>query len=369
MLLNRFLFKLVCLLWSFDRAHFYRDLADALARKVGIRDFLERAASNARILDDGTSLRMIQAMSARLAGGQGHLLSELVQGIAPAADQLLLQAVDDAGADKAEALTMCASAVEFQQRALKVMAYQLLVPVVAIPIVGALCFITSQIISGIAASGTPDSIWTGYNGLVRWLADSINDYAAAIGVATAIAVAATVYWLPRWTGSLRLKIESWPGLSLYRDYNAAVVLSALAMMIRSGKTMREALEALRAASRPWLRWHLNRIITSLEDNPTEYITAFGRGLMPPAVRARLASLLDSAKSFADALVVLGTTEIDRLEKRVYLSASTVNWTLTGFFVAIAVVLSIGTMTIASALSREGDPSAKLMQRAQQQQAQ
>ena len=366
MLLNRIFFKLYCFLWSFDRAHFYRDLADALARKVAIRDFLERAASNSRILNDGVSLRVLQAMSARLASGQGHKISEVVQGIAPAADQLLLKAVDDAGASQDEALTMCAAAVEFQQRALKVMAYQLLVPVVAIPIVGALCYITSQIISGIAASGTPDSVWTGYNGLVRWLADSINEYAVAIGLATALLVAAAIYWLPRWTGSMRLKVESWPGLSLYRDYNAAVVLSALAMMIRAGKTMREALEALRAASQPWLRWHLTRIITSLEDNPTEYITAFGRGLMPPTVRARLASLLDSAK-FADALVVLGTTEVDRLEKRVYLSASTVNWTLTGFFVSIAVVLSIGTMTIASALSKEGDPSAKLMQRAQQQQ--
>ncbi|MCR6481017.1 hypothetical protein NU688_33005 [Variovorax sp. ZS18.2.2] len=360
---NRLLFRLYCFLWSFERANFYRDLADALKRKVGIRDFFERQASNARLLRNTTSLRVYQAMSKRLASGQGSSLSDLMRGIAPASDQLLMRAVDDAGARKVEALNVSADAVEFQLRTLKTVRFELMVPLIAIPLVGALCGTTSTIVVGIAKESPPE-IWHGYNGLVRWLAETINAYALVIGIATVAAVAVFMNMLPRWIGSGRLRVESWPGFSLYRDYNAAVVLTSMSMMIRSGKTLREALEAMRASASPWLRWHLARIVRSIEDNPTDYIAAFGRGLMPPTVRARLASLLDSSSSFGEALVMLGTSEIATLENRVSVSAKTVNWSLTGFFLSIAVVLSLGTMTIASALSEEASPT-RMLQRSTQ----
>jgi hypothetical protein len=357
---NRLIFKIYCLLWSFDRAIFYRDLADALQRKVGIRDFLERQASNARMLKDTTAIRIYRALAARLSSGQGGTFAELMRGVTPASDQILMRAVDDAGAKKVEALNVSADAVEFQLRTLKTIGFELVVPLVAIPIVGSLCFVTSDIIATIAKSSPPE-VWQGFNGIVRWLAEAITGYAIMIGAGTIAAVGFLLYMLPRWTGAWRLKVETWPAFSLYRDYNAAIVLSSIAMMVRSGQTMREALESLRGTARPWLRWHLARIIASIEDNPTDYIGAFGRGLMPAPVRARLASLLDSASSFGDALVTLGSSEIHTLEGRVKLSAKTVNWSLTGFFVSLAVVLSLGTMTIASALSREAEPS-RLMQK-------
>ena len=130
---------------------------------------------------------------------------------------------------------------------------------------------------------------------------------------------------------------------------------------REGFVVEQALEDLRLNATPWLGWHLQRVINSLDDNPTDYMAAFSRGLMPRSVRARLNSLLDSSKSFDVALVTLGTSEVKRLEGAVKVSAETVNWTLTGALVALAVLLSIGQMTIASALSNESDP-VKLMQK-------
>ncbi|WP_208512308.1 hypothetical protein [Variovorax paradoxus] len=53
-MLNRIMFKIYCFLWGFGRSQFYRDLADALSRRVALRDFLEREASNARMLKDDT---------------------------------------------------------------------------------------------------------------------------------------------------------------------------------------------------------------------------------------------------------------------------------------------------------------------------
>ncbi|MGJ7523706.1 hypothetical protein ACSFA0_24740 [Variovorax sp. LT1P1] len=362
--MDRLLFKVFCFIWSFSRANFYRDLADALTRKVILRDFLERAASNARILDDSTSVRVYRAMSARLAAGRGATFSELVANIAPKSDQLLMRAVDDAVNDQSKALMMAADAVEFQQRSMRAVAFELVVPVLAIPIVGALTFITSQIVNGIADGGAPAEVWSGFNGLVRWLAAAVTEYAVVIAIAIVALVAVTVYALPRWTGPMRLKAEGLPVVSLFRDYNSAVVLSSLAMLIQAGKTLREALQSLSVSSQPWLRWHLLRIVTALEDNPTDYMAAFGRGLMPPAVRARLASLMDS-KKFDEALIQLGTSEMSSLERRVRLSAGALKWSLTLASLVIAVVLSIGTMTIASALAKASDPTTRMLHRAQQ----
>ncbi|VTU46179.1 Bacterial type II secretion system protein F domain protein (plasmid) [Variovorax sp. SRS16] len=363
--LNRLVFKFHCFLWSFNRSHFYRDLSDNITRRVGIGAFLERAASNARIFKDSTAVRVYQAMSMRLAAGQSATLSEIVLGIAPPSDQLLMRSVDDAGASQAQALLLCADAVEFQQRSLRVIGFELIVPLVAIPIVAAITYITSGIVTGIAAGGSDPEVWNGFNGFARWLAETVTTYAVGISIAAVAAIAGTIYALPRWTGNLRLRVENWPVLSLYRDYNAAVVLSAVAMMIRSGRTMVEALEALRSPSQPWLRWHIARILRSIEDNPTDYIAAFGRGLMPPAVRARLASLTDSNRSFDEALIVLGTSEIASLEKRVKLSAEAMKWALLSVFVSVAVVLSIGTMSIASSLASSSDPTTRLLHRVQQ----
>lgn len=358
--MNHLVLKLALLLWHPRRGMFYRDLADAFVRKVSMRDFLERHASNCRLLNDSVGNVVMRALIARHASGNGGTLHDLMAGIVPRSDLMLLSAIDDSGTDKAVALMSAAEAVDFQMRSLKTLALNLLTPALAMPIVGVLCIITSQIIGSIAESAPP-GVWVGFNGLVRVLAEFITGHWGKITLSLLAAIAMLVYSMPRWTGLVRLRAEKLPGYSLYRDYNAAIVLTALAMMLANGKTLGQALDALRVSASPWLRWHLQRIINALEDNPTDYQSAFGRGLMPLSVRARLASLLDSAKSFDVALVSLGTREVDRLETSVRLSAQTVNWTLTGFLVTLAVVLSVGQMTIASALAREADPARLMLQ--------
>lgn len=358
--MRRVMLKVNLLLWMFRRGQFYRDLADGLRRKVSLRDFLEREESNAKILRDSVGVAVMRAIARRYASGDGANLSELFSGIAPRSDQMLLTAVDDAGNKKAFALERAAEAVDFQIRGMRTLLKNLITPLVALPIVGAMCLITSDIVVNISRNAPP-SVWQGFNGLVRWLAEAINANAIWILAAVGMAVVATIYLLPRWRGPMRLRADKVVGFSLYRDYNAAVVLSALAMMISSGKTLRQALDDLRASASPWLRWQLQRVINSLEENPTDYLAAFSRGLMPPSVRARLASLLDSTKSFDEALVALGTSEVKRLEENVSISAQAVNYSLTGVLVAVAVTLSIGQMTIASALSSASEPS-KLLQR-------
>jgi hypothetical protein len=358
--MKKIIVTLAALLWMFRRSNFYRDMADAFDRKVSIRDFLQREVDNARLLKDDTTLLLMKLLVRRYASGNGASLRELLYEIAPASDMMLLSAVDDAVEGKAEALKRAAEAVDFQIRTFKTILVSLATPAIAVPLVGALCIITSEIIASIARDA-PASVWVGFNGIVRIIAEFINAHWGKVFLSICATVIFVLWQLPRWTGSSRVRFDSLPVFSLYRDYNAALVLSAMSMMIGSGKTMRQALEDLRLSATPWLRWHLQRVINSLDSNPTDYLAAFSRGLMPLSVRARLNSLMDSSKSFDAALVSLGASEVKRLEGAVKVSAEMVNWTLTGALVALAVVLSIGQMTIASALSTESDPI-KLMQK-------
>ena len=348
-------------LWSFKRAHFYRDLADALRRKVAVRDFLVTQAANARMLKDYEDVAVYKAMSGRLEEGNGGTYAELLRGICPLSDQLLLAAIDDAGQKQEDAFQMCANAVEFQLRTLKTVAFNLVVPLIAIVLSAVMCGVVSEIVVAIAKDA-PAGVWTGFNGFVRALAEGIYAHGVTISVVVVASIVSVGVLLPRWYGATRLRLESWPAFGLYRDFNASIVLSSMALMIQAGKTMREALDAIRITARPWLRWHLGRIIRSLEDNPTDYISAFGGGLMPPSVRGRLASLLNSSASFSDALVTLGTSEIGRLEKRVEHSSVAMSYSLSVAALSLCLVLSIGVSTIASALAREADPNRLLLEK-------
>lgn len=345
-------------LWSWSRVAFYRDLADAIRRRVGLRDHLQRQVSNQLLLKNPLGLGVMRHLALRHARGQGVTLRELMAQAAPRADALLLLSVDEA-ADKAQALEHAADAVAFQLQSFKLLLRHLLMPLVALPIVAALCIITANIIAGVAADAPPQ-IWSGFNGQVRAVAFFIQSHWPVLIAVLVITSALLVYSLPRWTGRLRLRFDELPVFSLYRDYHATWVLSSLAMMLAAGKTLRHALDDLRVAASPWLRWQLQRVVLALDDNPTDYLGAFSRGLMPRSVRARLASLLDASRSFDEALRALGSQETHRLQSHVELSAQALNWTLTSVLVALAVYLSIGQMTIVSALSREADP-VRLMQ--------
>ena len=346
--------RIACILWGFKRAEFYRGLADAYIRKVAVRDFLAREFENARLVGDWAGLSVIRFLSARLASGDVRSLERLFERVVPKSDVVALSAVDAAG-DQPAALEKVADFVDFKIRNLKTISKQLMLPAVSAPLAGGVIAVSAEIMVSVSKD-TPPEVWTGFNGFARALAFLIVDY--WFGIVLAIcALMAVVWWaLPHWTGRTRAFADEYvPGFGLYRDHHAAVMLSSIAMMISSGLTVRQALEDLRSHANPWLKWHIRLMLRSLQSDPTDYLTAFSRGLMPKVVRARLGSLTDSAKSFDDALIALGTKEIQRLERRVALSASSFSWALMGAIGTIAVILSVAQMTVGSSLAQIDNP--------------
>ena len=357
--MKKIILKIAFLIWSFERGVFYRDLADAFRRETTLKDFLEREFANARMVKAGVRTMVMQHLVNRFATGQALTLAELMQKAAPSTDQMLLAAVDDAD-KKPAALESVADAVDFQVRSLKILATNLATPAISLPVVGVICLVSADIVALIAKSAPP-TIWVGFNGGVRLVAELINDYWMHLLVTLVVLITIFVRSLPRWVGRLRLKADNVPGFALYRDYNSAVVLSALAMMMGAKKPLVESLEDLKQTSSPWLRWHIQRILFALEDNPSDYSAAFSRGLMPATVRSRLATLMDSSKSFDAALIMLGSAEVKRLENSVRASSEILSWTLVGILASVAVYLSIGQLTITTALANETSTS-KIMQK-------
>ena len=107
---------------------------------------------------------MINKIMNRLSSGNGSSLQDMLKNIAPDSDQLMLSSVDNApGPDQPTALLRLVEAISFQKRSFITLMQSLATPILAIPIVAAICIITSRIIESIAKDA-PSEVWVGFNG-------------------------------------------------------------------------------------------------------------------------------------------------------------------------------------------------------------
>ena len=96
-----------------------------------------------------------------------------------------------------------------------------------------------------------------------------------------VSLSAVLGSLSRWRGAWRLRVEAWPIYGLYRDFQAGMLFSSMAMMLKTGETLQGSIDDVAQRASPWMRWHLGRIADALEENPTATLDAFRRGLLSP----------------------------------------------------------------------------------------
>jgi hypothetical protein len=166
-----------------------------------------------------------------------------------------------------------------------------------------------------------------------------------------------VLWsLPRWRGAWRLRVESWPVYGLYRDFQAGMLFSSMAMMLRTGETLQGSIDDLTHRASPWMRWHLGRVVDALDENPTATLDAFRRGLLSPHLLSRAATLNRSSTSFSDVLIQLGTSEGERVLARVKRAAVVANIALVGLFASVATFMGVASMTVPGTFASLMEPS-------------
>src|SRR6185312_16851262 len=182
-------------------------------------------------------------------------------------------------------------------------------PAVTLPICLALIGLLGKVILVIDDATPPyaqEALWDGMNGWARAVALFAQAWGAQLGVALGAALAAVLWSLPRWRGAARLRVEGWPVYGLYRDFQAGMLFSSMAMMLRTGETLQGSIDDVTQRASPWMRWHLGRVVDALDENPTGTIDAFRRGLLSAHLLSRAATLNRSSASFSDVLIQLGT---------------------------------------------------------------
>lgn len=353
------------------RVDFYCDLAEMFETGQKVRVFLENAVATAHKTKQSSAVLAYKTMLRRFdSGDDDSSLPSLLRGIVPNSDLTTLIAIEEGDPLKKHVgLREMAEAVKRQQAIFKQMMLSLATPVIIVPFIGYLSYILSDVVLTVEKAA-PDfmrgEIFSGFNALVRTLAIYTREYGLFIlGGLIGMCIAAALV-IPTWIGRFRLKLDSWIGFSLYRDFQAAAFFSNLALLLEAGKRLIPALEIAGSSGSKWTRWQIRRILAYLEDTPTGYADAFSLGICSAHVEGRINTLVqilqekerrgDYKMEFADVIIKLGKDEVERSLQRIRLSALALNSVLvTGLFI-YASILGLGSMTVPGKFAEYADPS-------------
>lgn len=341
------------------RAEFYRDFAEMFQRNEAMVSFLEGEIGNANLTRQRGRARALRIVLHRHRDGDhASRVSHLLDGVVPRSDAMLLTAVDRA-ADKPHALLALADAIDKQQQMLRLMASYSALPAMTIPICYALIVVLGKVIL-VIDDATPvyaqAALWDGMNGWAKAIALFAQAWGTEALLVLGAALAALLWSLPRWRGAVRLRVETWPVYSLYRDFQAGMLFSSMAMMLRTGETLQGSIDDLSRRASPWMRWHLGRVVDALDENPTATLDAFRRGLLSSHLLSRAATLNRSSTSFSDVLIHLGTSEGERVLARVKSAAVIANFALVGLFASVATFMGVASMTVPGKFAALMEPS-------------
>jgi type II secretory pathway component PulF len=330
------------------RAELYRDLAEMFRRNEALVSFLEGEIANADLARQRARKRALRRMlQVHITGENASALSHLLADVSPRSDAMMLLAVDRSP-DKSVALRAIAEAVDQQGAMLHVVGKACLLPLVTLPICYVLVSMLGQVVLAIDQA-TPDfvreALWQGMNGWARTMALSLDAHGGALAAVGLLLLLAIVGCLPRWSGAWRARVESWPLFSLYRDFQAGMLLSSLAMMLRSGQTLQASLEDVAQRASPWMRWHLTRVLVALDESPNAVLDAFRHGVLSRRLLARAMTLNRSSQTFSDVLVELGTREGERVLAQVKATAQAAHVAVVATLAGCAVFMGVASITV------------------------
>ncbi|MDX1668282.1 MAG: type II secretion system F family protein [Limnobacter sp.] len=357
------------------RETFYEELAASIEYKEQFKTFLveELRIASARATKNSSRAYALRKMIRKISEGRSFELSEILGEVMPKSDALILSAVDSSP-EKHVTLRSLAGAIRSQKEAKAVVMKALFPPLVLIPGVAGFCYVLSTQSLPIIVKIAPPEVWTPFNQAVRSFSEGVSNHSVAIVLTTLGIIIGYAQLLPRWKGPLRGRLEKvskgkglllFPicpfvlPLGLYRDFQLSMLLTSMAVILKSGATLSEAIETLRQNSSPWMKWHLTRVKLHLEAAPTDYIAAFSKGLMSPQMLARLATTIRTRPQFDQVLVELGTKRNVEIQKEIGLTAKNLNTMMLVLCALIVIFLYVGQLSISQTMSEVLDPINKM----------
>jgi type II secretory pathway component PulF len=360
------------------RDEFYEQLARAYENREGLRFFLdeELKISAARKTRDSSRAYALRLMRARLARGDSSSFSQILGAVMPRSDRLLLSALDDA-TDKPQLMRVIAQSIREQKLMQQTVRSKIIPPMLILPGAFGFTYVMATKSLPIILKVAPPGVWTPFNAAVRDFSLFVANYGGLLVLVCLGLLAFFSYQLPRWKGRLRSRLENmspttatvlFPVLPialpviLYRDYQVGLVFNALSVMLQSGRTLKDALSAIRKQSQPWLASHLGRILRHLEANPTGYQRAFSSGLMSAHLLARLSSQIRSNPKFDEVLVRLGQEGSAEVRELVVKQMSVLNGIMLAMGGLVVVFVWLGQMSIGQSMQDELSPTKQMQKR-------
>ncbi len=355
------------------RIAFYEELAKSFESREQFKTFLfeEMRIAKDPATSDSSRYKALSQMYKALSWGETYRMSDIIGRVMPASDRLMLTALDFTR-NKSDTLRMLAESLRQQGLVIDIIRKAIIPPMIQIPGIAAFCYVMSTISLPIMVKMAPPEVWTPFNQAVRSFCEAVEAHGVMIALGAVATVMIYSWWLPRWTGFIRAAFEQLPRgaglmlmpicpfilpLSIYRDFKVSLLLSSLAVLLQSGMTLTEALKALLPNSTPWLRWHLTRVLVSLQVNPTEYIQAFSLGLIGPKLLARLSSSIRHNPQFDKLIIKLGTSENAQIREEIAEVAKLLNLIILLILGGLIMFLYLGQFSIsndlADALGRQG----------------
>lgn len=354
-----------------NRTDFYKSLAKAIQNKEQLKTYLTeelKIARNKKTRNDSKAIA-ISMLIRRLASGEDFEFANLFKGIVPDTDRMMLSAVDSSQ-DKAKTLLALCQAINEQNASKKVIFGALFPPMILVPAVAVFCYVLSTQTIPIIVKIAPPEVWTPFNSAVRGFSEFISNNGLYLLLGVIASIIAYTRALPSVTGKIRDYIE---GISIgkatmlmpvapfvlptiiYKDFQSAQMLAALAVLLQSGTTLKDALISIRKGSTPYMREHINRVLRHLDNSPTDYVNAFSRGILNRKILGRMASTIRTNSKFEEVLIEIGTKGAEDVREELGRVAKQANFMIM-FMAGITVVfLYVGQLSIGDAMNAALDP--------------
>ena len=119
------------------------------------------------------------------------------------------------------------------------------------------------------------------------------------------------YTMPKWRGDLRTRFfDKLPPWSIYRSYQSSSFLISLSSLMKAGVANYDALRLMHRTASPWMRMHLERMMTSMRqgggENPGK---ALDTGLLDQDVAGDIQDY-SRLGSFQDAIYRIGQRSLE-----------------------------------------------------------
>ena len=329
-----------------ERSAFYFDLASTLADRVPLFSTFRKYESRAR--RRAPHMAVVYLHMARSI--QQGSLADALEGVASSMERIVLDAVQTGGDESmARGLAFLSETVDKTERMQDAVRKAVTYPVLLLLVFSLMLVGFSKFAVPVLVELIPPQNWPPMGKVLYALSQYIEHFGLLTLVVVLGAIAGFVWSLPNWAGPSRVRADARVPYSIYRDYQGAILILALASLMQAQVSLHASLDRALRYSSPWMRWHLQWVLKRLSKGDSRsFGTAFQTGLLSPTLEDRVQDASERSDPIA-AFVRIGSSSVDITVRDLERSAKVLNMVLLGICGVLLAIMMIGFFSTAFSL--------------------